>query len=124
MSTSKGKIVLKKLKELDSLQQENDDVETSKEIRQFKKNSCSGLRKDKKRCTFNTRVGFSTCGKHKDQENQENDEKFVISKTQSIEEEKWKNWNRYLDLDFGEFGNPFDPENPYNWDGDDMIGFR
>lgn len=111
MSTSKG----------DSLQQENDDVETSKEILQLKKNSCSGLRKDNKRCTFNTRVGFSTCGKHKDQEN---DKKFVISKTQSIEEEKWKNWNGYTDFDFGEFGNPFDPENPYNWDGDDMIGFR
>lgn len=36
----------------------------------------------------------------------------------------WSRWDGQLDTAWGEFGDPFDPDNPYNWDGDDMIGFR
>ena len=45
-------------------------------------------------------------------------------RSDTIEERKWNDWDGCIDTSYGEFGDPFDPDNPYNWDGDDMIGFR
>lgn len=48
----------------------------------------------------------------------------VLNDRATVEADVWARWDGYIDTSFGEFGDPFDPDNPYNWDGDDMIGFR